>query len=466
MHELAERLKDARAAAGEVETLTAALKDNAADDGALAAVRRESQSIATLKARLSAAAPTVSIKYAAGAKAKITADGRVMRDGEQLSAVSPLTLTIPGIGVLTIAPGQSESAEDDKIDLAAHTEALRVLLQRIGAASPEEAETKSAQRRALADGLTEANAQLKARAPEGLRALERAHADLAAKAATGDPASTRSQAEIERAAFDLAEDLSVVEAALAEAQRAHALAREAAITLRTRGEERREQINVLGESLGDADARAARRKKAAAAVAEAQSALNQAVREHAAWRDKAPDEARLDALARAAEAAQAAKAYSARQLSELRAVEARIEGELVADRTDDVAARVEELKDACAAAEARVAALKEDVDATQLLVRELEAAETATRDRFALPIMKRLGPYLGLALPEVRPRFAKGFALDALERPAGMEALGNLSHGTQEQLAVLVRLGLGASARRHRRARAARARRCAGLFRR
>ena len=440
LHDVAERLDGARAAAAEIETLTAALKDNAADDGALAALRRESQSLALLEARLSAAAPTVSIKYAAGAKAKITADGRALQDGEQLSAVAPLVLAIPGIGEVTIAPGQSETVEDTKADLDAHTRVLLQLFERVGAKSLDEAEAKCAQRRGLHADLA---AALKAHPPESLRALERAHADLASKAAaSADAASTRSQLEIEESAHELAHRLAAADAALVETQRGLASARESVIELRTRAEGRGVRIVEITESLGDPDARTSLRKTAAAAVKEAQNAMNQAVREHAAWRDKAPDEARFDALARAAQTAQAAKTQAERQLSELRAAEARIEGELVADRTDDVEARVEELKDACQAAETRVAALKDEVEVAQLLVRELEAAENATRDRYALPIMKRLGPYLGLALPDARPRFAKGFAVDGLERPTGIEGLGNLSHGTQEQLAVLVRLGL------------------------
>jgi uncharacterized protein YhaN len=55
----------------------------------------------------------------------------------------------------------------------------------------------------------------------------------------------------------------------------------------------------------------------------------------------------------------------------------------------------------------------------------------------------RLGPYLELVFPDARPSFGEGFALTALERAGGQEGLERLSEGTQEQLAVLVRLGFG-----------------------
>jgi len=128
---------------------------------------------------------------------------------------------------------------------------------------------------------------------------------------------------------------------------------------------------------------------------------------------------------------------------ELHRLEAGIEGELKADRADDVESRVAELEDACAMAESRVAGLEQEISALQLLARELEAAARTTRDRFTKPVMDRLGPYLDLVFPDARAHLGDGFALHALERAAGVEELTRLSEGTQEQLAVLVRLGFG-----------------------
>jgi energy-coupling factor transporter ATP-binding protein EcfA2 len=443
------KLEAARAAAQQVTALGAELKANAVDDAAIAAVRREVQSIATLQARLSAAAPTLSIAYATGAKAKISVAGRALEDGEVVSAMRPLTLEIPGIGVLTVAPGRTEGAEDDVGDLAAHEETLAGLLKKLRAASPEAAESMAAERRRLAGELNQARSLADVHAPDGLPALEKLCAELKAKVAGAGAAGTkrgrataRSKAELDRLVADLAVEVAAAEAALAEARQAHARAREGAIALREQTASRRARIEDCLAELGDEAQRKSARASQAAALAEAQDGMNRAVREETAWRDKAPDEARLTALERSAREAEAAKAEAERRSTEFSRDEARLEGELAADRADDVAATLAEASEALIAAERDLAAIKDEVGAAQLLARELETADSAARDRYTGPIMARLKPYLDLVFPELRARFGGDLALDAVQRGGASEDVARLSHGTQEQLAVLVRLGL------------------------
>ncbi len=68
------------------------------------------------------------------------------------------------------------------------------------------------------------------------------------------------------------------------------------------------------------------------------------------------------------------------------------------------------------------------------------AAATRTRDRFAQPVIERLAPYLQLVLPQARLVLGDDLAPQALQRGAALEELARLSDGTQEQLALLVRL--------------------------
>ena len=102
--------------------------------------------------------------------------------------------------------------------------------------------------------------------------------------------------------------------------------------------------------LGPPEAQAALRETKAAAVNEAQSALNAAVRDGAAWREKAPADARFAELQVAAKAAEAACQRANDELAGLRRTEAGLEGELRSDRDGDVAARLDELNDQCAVA--------------------------------------------------------------------------------------------------------------------
>jgi hypothetical protein len=444
LREVTERLAAARAAMAEHGSLTTALAANGADDGVIAAVRREAQSVATLAARLSAAAPAVRIAYARGGAGKVKVGGRVLADGETLNPTRPLAIEIEGVGVLTVAPGRSETLAEDEADLAARQTQLGELLARVGAASVDEAEQRSSERRDIEGSLSGAGTRLKTLAPDGLERLEQAHAELAALAggsrATGD---VRSQDELETSAHALMEDLAEAEERLAVAEGKRTQALVELERLRTRTGERRTRIVDLEASLGDTAARTAGRGKAAAAAADAEAARNRAVRDLAAWREAAPDDVRFAELAGAAAAAEGTRARAERALIELRRTEAGIEGELKSDRADDVESRVSELEEACAVVEARVSGLEDEIGALQLLKRELDAAAGETRDRFAKPVIDRLGPYLALVFADARARFGDGLVLDALQRSGTAEELGKLSDGTQEQLAVLVRLGFG-----------------------
>ena len=187
-----ERLKGARAAAADITTLAAALDGNGADEGVMAAVRREAQAIATLEARLSAAAPTVSVAYARGGQGKIKVGGRPLEDGETLSPTRPLALEIEGVGVLTVAPGPLEGVAEDEADLAAHAAELAALLQRIGAVSLETAEARAAERRDAARQARRGASAAQGAGARGRRPRWSArYADLSAKA----PAAAAHNAE-------------------------------------------------------------------------------------------------------------------------------------------------------------------------------------------------------------------------------------------------------------------------------
>jgi energy-coupling factor transporter ATP-binding protein EcfA2 len=436
--ELTQRLDAARAAHSERTQVIEALAGNAAEDKIVDAARREAASIARIEARLTAAAPRVSLAYAPGAAGKVRVDGRPLADGEMLQPTRPIMLEIAGIGVITIAPGQSDDVAQDEADLAAHSRALEKLLQSAGAATLDDADRLLAERRDGEARLSDATARLKASAPEGIDKLRRSHGELAAQAAAAD--ALPSPEELEARAAEVMEALAAAETQLTEAETAERDAREELVDLRARAAGRAAEIEKLIRELGTPDARASVHAEKRVALAAAQSALNAAVRDAAAWREKAPDETSFADLKRAAAGAEAACQKARNDLAVLRQQEAGLLGELKTDRADDVAARLDELNDLVARAEARCRDLQEEASALQLLAQELDAAATRTRDRFAKPVVERLAPYLQLILPQARLVLGEDLAPQALERGSAREDFARLSGGTQEQLGLLVRL--------------------------
>jgi AAA domain len=443
LRDLADRFKAARDAAGERKGLTDALAANGTEDGLLPAARRAAQSIATLSARLEAAAPKVSVSYSRGGDGKIRVAGKAVADGETIHPTRAIALEIEGVGVITVAPGKSEGADDDAGDMAAQQAQLSDLLRKMGAASLEDAERRADERRALQAQLAEVNAQLRARAPDGLDRLEAAHADLAKRAALLGPAPTRSQEELALRAQELDQALSDAEADLAGAVAARDETRMAEVKQRTLTAERGDHIKRLAAELGAAAARKAKLDKLAVTLTEATTARNAAVRNATAWREAAPHETRFAALKRASEAAAVAVSAAEKELSDLHRIEAGIEGELKADRADDVGSTLAELDEACAVAEERVRGLAQELSALQLLSRELDKAVGETRERLSKPVLDRLEPYLRLVFPGARLSFGDAFALETLQRESAAEEITTLSEGTREQLGVLVRLGFG-----------------------
>ena len=382
----------------------------------------------------------MSLKYLPGGAGKIKVDGRALADGETMHPTQPITLDIEGVGSITIAPGQSNDVASDETALAAHRDQLAALLKRAGAVSLDDAERLHVARREIEGKLLEATAQLKSSAPEGIERLQRTHAELAAQAAAlGAPAATTLD-ELETRANELVETLGAAEEKLNLAVRDERSANDGLVGLRARLAGHAEQLAGLVAELGAPEAQAAARETKAAAVNEAQAALNAAVRDGAAWREKAPADAHFAALQGAAKAADGARQRANDELAALRRTEAGLEGELRSDRDGDVAARLEELNDQCAVASSRCQEMQQEAAALQLLTQELEAAATRTRDRFAKPVIERLAPYLQLMLPQARLVLADDLSPHALERGTALEEFGRLSGGTQEQLALLVRL--------------------------
>jgi len=443
LRDLADRLKAAQSAENERKRLADALAANRAADGLLGAARRAATSIATLSARLEAAAPKVSIAYAAGGNGKIKIGGKPVGHGETLHPTRAIALEIEGVGVVTIAPGHSEGADDDAADIAALKAELTDVLGKIGATSLDDAERRAEERRALQTQLAEASAHLQAQAPDGIERLKTQHAERSKRAALLGPAPTRTLEELAILVPELSAARANAEEAfeLAAAQRNDTQMRQG--QSRVLADERAMRIKQLTVDLGDAAARKAKLDKLLATLSEATAAGNAATREAAAWREQAPDEAQYKALKQAADAAAGSVESAERELAELRRTEAGIEGELKSDRAEDVAASVAELDDACVVSAARLKTITEELAALRLLQGELNRAHAETRSRFAKPVLDRLMPYLHLVFPDAQPQLGDGFVLESLKRGETAETVTALSEGTREQLAVLVRLGFG-----------------------
>lgn len=410
----------------------------------LRAMRADDDAVRRFEDRLAAAAPKLTIAYDPGGAGQIMHDGKPLAAGAHL-VEKPLVLTIDGVGTIEIAPGASDDAAGTQSALARHRESLQRALQDAGVASFAEAEGVLAERQRIEGDIAEARARFSALAPGGGVAKLKAEMEtLAARISdSADNDTARPRADIERDIEAIREELRHAEAADEAAQRAAANEREIAARHAATASDRSKRLAELELKLPPVDARAALIEQLQSTVAECERALHAAVRELTAWREQAPDPSQLRTLeSQAAELTDIARGED-RLREETRRSIASLEGELRADRNDEVEVRVAELEGALAIATQRLARIEDEVASLQLLDDELRAEELRSQDQYLKPITERLAPYVDLVFPGADITVAENFSPQSLRRASDREAIAALSGGTQEQLAVLVRLAFG-----------------------
>ena len=82
-----------------------------------------------------------------------------------------------------------------------------------------------------------------------------------------------------------------------------------------------------------------------------------------------------------------------------------------------------------------------EVEVLDLLAETLRTAESDARERYLAPVVNRIHPYLQMLFPNAEISIGEDLYITGMSRHAGYEeSFDHLSMGTQEQIAVLVRL--------------------------
>ena len=85
--------------------------------------------------------------------------------------------------------------------------------------------------------------------------------------------------------------------------------------------------------------------------------------------------------------------------------------------------------------------LSHELDVLDLLLDTLRTAESEARERYLAPVVSRVRPYLQMLFPSAEISLDEDLKITGMSRRAGYEeSFDHLSMGTQEQIAVLVRL--------------------------
>lgn len=448
IEELVERLNSVSVSTTRIAAIEAMVARDPIDDNALRELRRSSMDTERLEARAVAALPRVRIDYLPDAEGLIRVAGNVVTRSGEVAPGEALHLDIEGIGRITItAPSASLEPSDNPVASAHASRAkMLALLARLNVADLDAAERQHAARTILVSERETLVARVKADAPDGVSHLSQKHADavaeLAAFASLGDaPTTPRPELETrllavraEVTSFDARE--VVTQAALLEASK-----REAQISA--------EQVSAaarlaeLEKILPPPDEAARRLPSMGAELVALDAGLQSAIRDRGVWKAAIAEPAERAALERdliVAERAIREVEQSAQQL----AVDIKgLESALNRDRCDGVEARVVELRECFDAAEARVSAFATEVRELQLLETLLHEREKERRSTELAPVVTRLQKLASSVLPGATFELGDTLRVTGIARGGQTLSTQRLSGGTQEQLALLVRLAYG-----------------------
>jgi len=456
---LRENLAEIDRLRGELRDKRAARKAITVTREGLEAARAAHDKVVQIRARLEAQAPRLAVSLMPEGAGRLSIDGTPLPDGDERPLTGETAITIEGIGALRIIPaggaddrkaledakaqcaralaainapdlGQAQAQLDDARALISE---IKVLEQRLATlarqAAGEEADIESAR-----EGLV-------ARIGQAEALIAQASEDELAPAQ--DPAALRAASRACREAVDQAR------AALEQARGAEQMQRERLVEARTRRAGTGQQRDDAAAAR-DALALKASEQAAPERIEELQSDLTQAQaaqarqeQEVAALATATPDEDQMliaqDRVKRSEEALENHRAHLARLATDAARHEEAIR-QLGAEGLEEELASAREEATLTARAEARE---QLQTQALQLLQETISETLEAGRERFLAPVKQHLAPYLATLFPGAEIDLNDDFAPTGIARAGTPEGYDQLSHGTKEQIAVLVRLALG-----------------------
>jgi DNA repair exonuclease SbcCD ATPase subunit len=426
------------------------------NDKAIQQIRAAAKAVETVGGRLSAAATTITFEMSPDSLAGIEIDGKPLT-GERPSvqAVEPAGITIPGRGRIIVDPAIKDR---DKL-IAQQRDAnakLKAALDTTGVASIQDAEDQYTKRQALLQdaALTRKEAALHAPATEdyeagavpladyveGLRkVLARDKDELGLK-----ELPSRQEAEValsvaESQAEQARHDVNTARAQLAGPGDTLERLKTELTTVKTRHDDAAAQLKKRQEEFHNAekaspDSKLQADTETARAVVTVQEQAVSALEGQRTDETLPQLEARIERLDKAIRDRRQKRENLNVRIAGLKSRIEALEGAGLDEAIEQKDRERELCDEECGRFEHEAAVLT-------LVLSTLRDAEHDAKERYLSPVLKRVRPYLQLLFPGADIAIDENLCITGVVREAGYEeAFHHLSMGTQEQIAVLVRL--------------------------
>ena len=451
LNDLLRRRSDVEAAQERLAVAQGQAEQIQVTDESLQRIRQAAEIADQANAQLSVAATRISFDIPSDRLAGIEADGAPLADPPTtVEAVEPVAITIPERGRILIEPAV---ADRDQL-LRAEREAkakLHAALREVGAKSLADAEILRDKRSDHEVTASTARRELERLAPPDSGPTLQPRIDELRQALQALPAEGETaqlpQRDDARAALDAAQT------ELQKARNEERVAREAVDERGRAVSELSVEVRTLQNTVASQtelnEKRDERLQSGAEAVpdqqlAEASDAAAQAVTEQQqtvssleeGWSASAKTqlEARISRLKSAIE-----QRASSRVESKIESVRLRERIEVHDSAGIDEA--IEHTQHALEQATRQRDRLSRELDVLNFLGDTLRAAESEARERYLVPVVNRVHPYLQMLFPNAEISMDENLYITGMSRHEGYkESFDHLSMGTQEQIAVLVRL--------------------------
>jgi hypothetical protein len=410
--------------------------------------------IAALDAQLFAAAPNLAVDVKPAGAGKISIGTLWPKERHQQPVLVPTKITVDELAVITVTPAASPRHEERQT-----LEADRaLLLQEIGATSAADAHALLAKRRDLEASRKGLLAELKALnvAHDPEAAIARLKANLAeteAMIAAALAATTRKQLpgikQMDEEKIVLEQERSTLDAWRANLETTREQQRKAlenGVEARSGTQSKVEMIRkTIAEdvALCPDDERAARDASLVGDLAAAEKTYEIAETILSFRRAAAPDSIEMERRQARCERLEQAIENQNNELMDLQREIGHLSGQIQAAGGDGVGEALAAAQEQLAMAQRDLRRVQECIAMLQLLRDVVSSCMTEGRNRYYVPVRRHLRPFLNDLFPGAELELGDGFAITGVTRQR-TEAFDRLSDGTREQIAVLVRLAMGA----------------------
>lgn len=385
-----------------------------------------------MKRAREASAAAISFTADTGQQERVSLDGNPLPPGHRVALPDGGDIAVAGVGSIRVHP--AEQRDETALDEA--QDEFDAALEATGCSTLQAARQSEKERKSAEDTLRDANAKLRIVAPDGIQALMDEIATLPETVV--EDASLPSAADADAALRTARDKHNQILAELEGVRADHDAKNGDARELRARRDEAQNRIDRATSTIGDPvetdrELEALREKSP-----ELEGALEKAKQNVQELAANAPDLALAQA---GATRAQNVVDQADKRSGEVNIQLAKLETEISIEADLSVEEKLREVEGKLETARSHAEQVQAEVRVLQRLDAALSEAQKQAHDAYIGPIRNELRPLLSMVLPGAELTLDADSVLPTgLSRPEGEDNYDQLSGGTQEQIALLVRL--------------------------